>query len=129
MAKKLNLVVQYGKDLEMIFEMLLEHMNNQLTVDFKAVSHARFHWKNQYGMTLRCKPRRPTVHGKEVPNEIAPYIQGYENETMLMRAVRRNLLDKWQAQCILYLRNNHSLMFVGDKAQQMFDAYNAHIYK
>ena len=92
-------------------------MNTQLTIDFKSVSHARYFYKNQFGEVVRIKPTKPSVHGAA--------------QTDLLRialASKLGILDRWTAHCILQLRNNHSLQFVGDKAKQMFAAYNKHIY-
>lgn len=103
-------------------------MNTQLTIDFRAVSHARFFYKNQFGESVRTKPKVPTIHGGQrfELSAMSPYPG--QPETMHMLAKRRGLLDRWTPVCILQLRNNHSLSFVGNKAKQMFKQYNQHIY-
>ncbi len=92
-------------------------MDYQCVVDFKAVSHARFYYKNQFGEVIRCKPKAPSVHAAT-----------QTNPDRIALATRLGITDRWTAQCILQLRNNHSLSFVGNKAKEMFKAYNAHIY-
>ena len=96
----------------------MEHcVNTQLTVDFRAVSHAKYFYVNQWGEQIRCLPTKPSVHGavQTDPSRIA-------------LAEKLGIIDSWTAHCVLQLRNNHSLRFVGAKAKQMFAAYNAHIY-
>ncbi len=102
--------------------------SKQLTIDFKAVSHARLWYVNQFGETIKCKPKNPTVHGVAVKHELAPALLQYPYEMLLERANRLGIVDRWIVHCALQLRNNHSLSFVGNKAKQMFKAYNASIY-
>ena len=104
-------------------------MSSQLTLDFRAVSHARYFYVNRFGEVARCKPKVPTVHCKKIPDAYAfPYYQDYPCETVVERVRRLGLLDEFTPHCVLQLRNNHSLSFVGNKAKQMFHAYNSYIY-
>jgi len=107
----------------------IEKMKTQLTVDLKAVSHARFWWQNQLGDTRKTKPTRDSVNGYEVEWEnLAPSHPRYPAEKLWERAKRLGLFDRWTPHCSLQLRNNHSLSFTGDKAKQMWASYNAHIH-
>lgn len=92
-------------------------MNIQLTIDLRAVSHAKYFYVNQFGEQIRCLPKHPSVHGavQNDPSRIA-------------LATKLGILDRWTAHCVLQLRNSHSLSFVGEKAKKMFAAYNKHIY-
>jgi hypothetical protein len=105
-------------------------MKTQLTVDLKAVSHARFFYKNQLGLETAHKPIRDTVNGAVVPYKqyALPMLHEYPHETWLERFRRFKVIDRWRPVCILQLRNNHSLSFTGDKAKQMWASYNAHIH-
>ena len=104
-------------------------MSSQLTLDFRAVAYAKFFYKNQFGEVVKHKPRVPTLHTKKIPEGYAfPMLWEYPCETNLERVKRLGLLDEFTPHCVLQLRNNHSLSFVGDKAKQMFHAYNSYIY-
>lgn len=92
--------------------------SEQVTVDLRAVSHARYFYTNQFGEVARCKPTKPSVHGSVQHDPLR-----------IALATKLGIIDRWTAHCILQLRNSHSLSFVGQKAKQMFGAYNAHIYK
>ena len=103
-------------------------MSTQLVVDFKSISHAKLWYTNQFGETVRCKPRVPTVHGQPFPNTKLACLPDQPPETWLERAIRLDVLDRWTTHCALQLRNNHSLRFVGNKAKEMYKAYSKHIY-
>jgi len=100
----------------------------QLTIDYNAVSHAALYYENDKGNTRRTLPRCKTVNGQPIPDEKALWLPDYPDETMLERAIRRKLLDRWWPVCILQFRNNHSMTFSGDKAKQKWKQYNQHIY-
>ena len=107
----------------------MNYMSSQLTLDFRSVAYAKFFYVNQFGETAKHKPRVPTLHCKKIPEGYAfPLLWEYPSETNLERVRRLGLCDEFTPHCILQLRNNHSLSFVGFKANQMFSAYNAHIY-
>jgi len=67
-------------------------MSTQLTIDLKAVAYCRFFWKNDKGNTRRIKPRKPTVFGVEVGDELAIPRPGQPQETMLQEATRLYVL-------------------------------------
>lgn len=105
-------------------------MNVQRTVDFKAVSHANYFYKNQYGDVRRTVPHFPTFHSTIVQqHELAFYHLLGPCELLLDKLARKRALDVWTPVIELQLRNNHSLVSVGEKAKKTFKAYNKHIYK
>ncbi len=100
-------------------------MNSQLTIDFSAISHSLFHYRNQFGEIVRIKPRQPTVHGgQKIPDGKCFGEDGLVSE----RVKRLGYVDEWTPVCILQFRNNHSLTFTGQKAVDMNKNYKAHIY-
>lgn len=103
-------------------------MKVQLTIDLKAVAYISFYYKNREGKVSRTKPRKPTVHGVVVKDEVAPIHPDFPNETMLDRAKRLGIVDVWTPVCMYHMRNNHSLKFTGDEAKRKHKAYSAHIY-
>lgn len=104
-------------------------MNEQLTIDLKAVAYAKFYYTNQDGSKRRTKPLSPTVHGVSFSlDSFAPSLHSFPRETNMERALRLEVLDTWTPCCQYALRNNYSLVFRGEKAKQMWKTYNNHIY-
>ena len=97
---------------------------NRTVVDLNKVQYADFMWVNDKGQSCPCKPTLPTVFGKEVGDEPAGILAGFEGETMLQRATRRNLLDKWRPCVKLKLTANASLTYTGNKAQSIWKEWN-----
>lgn len=106
-------------------------MAHQLTIDLNSVSYVKYFYENRRGDTRRVKPRYPTVNGSAVATDAIAFnnVAGEPVETMLQRATRLKLLDVWMPVCIYQFRNNHSMRFSGDKAKQMKQSYDKHIYK
>lgn len=105
-------------------------MTSQLTIDLKSVSYCKFFYRNQFGEVVRVLPKKPSVHGVVVRDGYAfPYDSAYPKETLLERGYRLGLIDSWVPVCIYQFRNNHSMRFEKQKAKDMRDAYNAHIFK
>jgi len=103
-------------------------MNPQRTIDLRSVSYSEFFWRNQFGETVRCKPRHPTRHGQSIPDEYAfPFLVDYPCETVLERCHRIGVIDEWTPVCIYQFRNNHSLTFTGSKAIDKHKQFNKHI--
>jgi hypothetical protein len=50
------------------------------------------------------------------------------NETMLQYAERRGLIYYWYPRLTLQLSNNHSLVYTGDKALELWKAWNAKVF-
>lgn len=59
---------------------------------------------------------------------LAPFVQGFECETMLERAKRLGILDEWTAVLRLTMKNGHPLMFKGDRAIKLHEAWNAYVF-
>jgi len=102
--------------------------DNRKIVDLKKVQWAEYFYENQEGLGKREKPSGPTVRGMPVGKEIAHYHLDYPGETMIERARRLDILDKWKPVCVMQLQANRTLRFVGEKAIKMFKAYQARIY-
>lgn len=104
--------------------------NTQRTVDLHKVQWADYFWINGKGDQLRCKPDRATANGTQIPDSFAwPYDLRYPSETAIERATRQGFLDTWKPVCILHITANRCLTYTGDKATNIWKAYNAHIYK
>lgn len=100
---------------------------NKTVLDLAKVQHATLWWGN--GQEKRHhKPDCPTYHGMPVPDGLAAPIKDYPGETMLERAIRRNLLDVWTPIVCFQLTANHKIVYTGEKALSMWKAWNARIY-
>lgn len=104
-------------------------MKPQRTINFDKVQWADYWYVNQCGETKRCKPTEPTVHGIPVGNRMAPWHHQYPFETMLERATRLGILDKWTPRCRLVISANRELTYTGLQAAKMWQRYNNYIYK
>lgn len=119
--------------------------NNNIDINLDKVSYTEFNYVcHSLGRTYKrkIKPTQPTVNGHEFDyNEIRHYIisvtskefpKGTEpenkKETMLQYAKRRDILDIWHAELTVFLSNNHSLIFTGNKAIAVNKAWKAKIY-
>lgn len=96
---------------------------NRTIVDLNKVQYADFFWSTST-MTSPTKPKQPTVNGVIVGDEPAAWLDEFPNETMLQRATRRGLLDKWEPVVRLQLTANHSLTYTGAKAQSIWREWN-----
>lgn len=102
--------------------------NNNIIVNLNKVSYASFGYKClSLGRTYfrTTKPTQPTVNGHEFDCEVLRF--GSE-ETMLQYAKRRDLLDCWYPELTLQLSNNHSLIYTGNKAISLWEAWKALIF-
>ena len=96
--------------------------SNRTVVDLNKVQYADFYWTNGVAR-VPLKPRKPTVNGVVVGNELAGELEGYHGETMLERAKRRDMLDNWVPVCKLQLTANHSLTYTLDKAKSIYKEF------
>lgn len=92
-------------------------MTTQLTIDYRAVSHAKYWYENWCGMVRRTCPKLPTFNGVELDID----------DVLRVKALKKPL-DKWTPHVRLQLRNNHSLCFSGEAATKHWKAYNKTIY-
>lgn len=104
-------------------------MKTQRTIDLKKVNQCDFFYRNQDGNILRISTTRKTVHGIPFePHTLAmPHID-YPLENCLERATRLGILDKWIPICILKFTKYDIVEYKGQKAIDMKNSYNAHIY-
>ncbi len=123
MVLKYYLGVQYSKDLEMI-------KDNHIVVDLKKVQWAKLVWENQWGYKLARDPKgMPSVRGQVVyADKYAAIHPEYPCETELERATRLGILDTWIKVCYLKLQANSMLVYTGDKAQSVYDAFCAQVF-
>lgn len=119
--------------------------NNNIIVDLNKVSYGELLYvTHALGRTYKRhkKPESPTVNGSEFDceaNRIQAFvfvnkailedsIKGEYEETMLQYAKRKNLLDSWHPELTLQLSNNHSLVYTGSKALELWGAWKGKIF-
>lgn len=69
-------------------------------------------------------PTKPTVRGQDIDEkELAATHKLYPKETLLDRAKRLDIIDKWIAVCVVVMTNGHKLEFTGDKAKSIWNAW------
>lgn len=105
--------------------------SNLTEVDIKKISYAVFMYRTKDGQHRRKKkPEVATVHGREITcDDVALYHTDYPKETMLERARRLDVLDKWEPLFIVMMSNGHRLEFTGERACKLRDAWRAYIYQ
>jgi hypothetical protein len=99
-------------------------MSAQLAVYLRRGCWASLCYRNQFGETLRCCPKVPTVHLRPIPEGIVP---GSEL-TALEYAKSRELLDRWRPVFRIHFTASRSLEFVGVRASELWKAWCAMIY-
>jgi hypothetical protein len=92
---------------------------NQRCTNLKRANHATFHWRNQFGMVIKSKPKSPTVHGRPV-SELC--------ETAQNRIRALNLFDTWVPVVNLVMGANRSLKYEGQRAQSIWSEFCAQQY-
>ena len=104
-------------------------MNSQVTIDLKKVQYATLHYVNQFGLSYPYLPKRPSVNGMYISDkEMAAYHNLYPGETMLERARRLEILDRWKPVVTFQFAANHTVQFKGNKAKSMWKAWQSHIF-
>lgn len=102
--------------------------NNKIVVNLDKVTHARLRYRTyNYGITIyrESVSAWPSVMGEPIyPSDI----RFGTNEPMIDYAKRKNLLDVWIPELELQLSNSHSLIYTGQKAIDLWDAWNAKIF-
>lgn len=102
--------------------------SNKIVVNLDKVTYARLRYRtHNYGVTLyrNYLPNIPSVMGYTIyPNDI----RFGTNELMIIYTKRRNLLDAWISERELQLSNNHSLIYTGQKALDLWDSWKAKIF-
>lgn len=102
----------------------------QRTIDFNKIQWAEYWYENQFGESARTRLMSPSVHGVMLgePNAYALPHPDYPHETVIERARRLGILDKWTAVCQFIITANRTLTFRGDDATKKWRAYNKHVY-
>jgi hypothetical protein len=102
--------------------------NSRTIVDLNKVAYCLFYYRaKEYERVLL--PNKPTVRGQEIDsNEYALQHHDYPAETLLERARRLDILDKWIPVLSLMLSNGHKLEYTGDRAKSLYKTYKAKIY-
>lgn len=107
----------------------LPSTTQRTTVDFGKIAYVNFFYKNQWGEERELLPLGPTANGQLfIPNEIAPYVCGYELETMGDRAKRLGVIDRWISVLVVTLCNGHRLRYTGNKAVNMNKKWRKRVY-
>jgi hypothetical protein len=105
-------------------------------LNFRAVQHACLQWRNQHG-NLRVSALPVTVYsvyGEVFINDVgdlkdyAAYHPDYPNETMYERAKRLDILDVWTPQARFKLSANNELLYRGEEALKIYEAYRGWYY-
>lgn len=96
------------------------------TCDLHKVQYARFGYTNGAGTFRSTKPRQPTVHGE--PFNADAKLYGGFGESMLSFAKRNHLLDTWRPVVRLQFAANHSVVFIGHRAQTIWREWQARIF-
>lgn len=101
--------------------------NKQTTIALNKVAWMTYYWRTECGQyTKLSKPSFMTVHGQHfLTDEFAPHINGYEQEKMLDRALRLQLLDTWQPCLTVAFSATKHLRFTGDKATSLWNKWQA----
>lgn len=102
-------------------------MTKQTTIALNKVAWMTYYWRTTCGnYTKESKPGYDTVFGCHFyEREVAPYIAGYEQETMGERARRLDLLDTWQPCLTVAFSATKHLRFTGDKATSLWNKWQA----
>lgn len=104
--------------------------NNKILVDLNKVSYAQLLYvADSFGVrhTRHKEPHEYTVNGMEF-DTLAIRSPLVSNETMIQYARRRNFLDYWYPELTLQLSNNHSLVYTGDKALDLWKVWQSKIF-
>jgi len=100
--------------------------DNKIIVDLEKCVWVNLVWRNQYGNTSPARPHYKSVRGEIISGiNLAYFHPEYPGETELERVERLGLLDVWTPELTLKLQASEYLVYVGDKALKLYDAWNA----
>lgn len=103
--------------------------NNRIIVDLNKVQYAHFYYTNQYGISVNREPNYPTVRSQSIaPDDFALFHPDWPKETILRRAMRLGLLDVWTPTLYLKLQANSCLIYTGDKAISIYNAWKEKVF-
>jgi hypothetical protein len=87
------------------------------------------YWVNQYGNTLKLKPKTATLHGAYLSRtDLAAWHSKYPNETVCDRALRLGMIDSWMFAAKLVFTANKNLYYFGEAGKKVARAFNSYIY-
>ena len=97
---------------------------------FNKVAYITLIWRTKDGIYERHKkPDYDTVHGHAFDSfELAPYLEGYELETLDSRARRLDIIDVWIPRITVHFTANKTLTFSGKRALNIWQAWQAKIF-
>jgi hypothetical protein len=104
--------------------------NNKI-VDLKKVQWVELRFRNQLGQLVKQLPPTPTASCFALTDDLfCPAIPklNWPRESLLARAMRKKIVDKWTPVLTLQLTANHSLTYTGEKALTLYKAWCAKIY-
>ena len=96
---------------------------NKTVLDLSKVQHGTYFWINQYGNQRQYPPEPDSVYGTVLPTSYAAYHPDFPGETVIERARRLDLLDKWKPVVSFQLTANHTITYTGEKATLMWNMY------
>jgi len=109
---------------------LLMKKDNRIILDLAKCQWSRFGYINQYGQWRDTEQKLPTIRGESIyPDEPAHYHVQYPGETVAERARRLGLIDVWTPQITFKLVANEYIVYTGQRALTMRDAWGARIFK
>lgn len=99
-------------------------------IAFDKIIKANLIWVNQYNnIAFAFKPTKLSVNGCFIePNEVAGYIHEFPHETLIERARRLDLIDRFEAKFKATLYDGNTYECLGAKALEMWNAYRSFIF-
>lgn len=92
----------------------------------------RLWWENQEGARRDAKPELPTVFGREIDPDALAFRQAeqplHQDETMLERAKRRDILDTWRPVARVDFNSRVREFFQGEDALKIWGAWKGIVY-
>lgn len=106
------------------------NMKTNLTFDITKVRWATFYYCNQEGVKRIFKPDL-TVNGIHFnPNEYSyPLDRNFPNETLLERARRLDLLDRWTPTIVFTFTKYDTISIKGKRAVKLKQVWDAYIFR
>lgn len=102
--------------------------NNKVVFDLNKAQFAWQSWVTMDGNYKRkFEPEGVTVFGQGIDEDAIayPYFSEYPNETLVQRAHRYMIVDRWIPCVTFCFAANNQLTFTGDKAERLWDAWTA----
>lgn len=98
-------------------------------LNLRKVAYVELWFVNQTGTRISENPTQPTVGGMPIPAGVyAMPLCEYPSETMLERARRLEILDRWTPVARFHYTKYDSVTFQGEKALKLHRAFASIIY-